>query len=620
MRTRVPGSGRRPRSSGALLERDGPQSLGEHLARLADGALIDSRVLLAHHAGPATRRAGRRTRIGSPRTCCCHERVADPWLRALTRPRRDAPIPSCSAATRWSDPGCDSHSARAADGRGPSRRPPPRSGTRPRARRRGRRARRTDPRRDPLASVRCRSPASWTSPCTTPRAATTGAPEARPGRGGDFLTAPELHPIFGETLAAACDDIWERPGPPGPVRRAGARRRRGRARGARSWPRSRRTAFAGVVRYQPVEVDPRRPRRSAGACRGAGRAGRGSSRRRPARSSGWSLANEVLDALPVHRVRQRGDRLVELAVDVDGDRRFVEAEIAPTTPALAARLAAEGVVARRRPDRRDLPRRRRLGRRGRRRPRPRRRCCSSTTAPRRPSCTTRSGAGTGRCGRTSATRSTTIRCRHRRPAGPHRARRRDRGHPRRRGGRPDDDRGHHAGRDADEPRRSRPGCRRPRPTRRRARRPTCCFAASLMRLLDPAAMGRFRVMAYGRGLARPTAPESRRSASSDFRLPARDPAGPEGRPRTRACPYCCAVPAAYDDAHGRSQRPRRRGAEREPARALGAFRPPTHPSAPRDAGPTPDQSGSTTLLARSGRLVDRPVGVRLRSRHTRRHC
>ena len=54
------------------------------------------------------------------------------------------------------------------------------------------------------------------------------------------------------------------------------------------------------------------------------------------------MANEVLDALPVHRVRRRGDALVELAVGVDGDH-LVEIEVPPTTPALAERLAREEI-------------------------------------------------------------------------------------------------------------------------------------------------------------------------------------------------------------------------------------------------------------------------------------
>ena len=59
---------------------------------------------------------------------------------------------------------------------------------------------------------------------------------------------------------------------------------------------------------------------------------------------GLVVANEVLDALPVHRVRRRGDRLVEIALTVDPTGAFAETEIAPTTPALAARLAAEGIA------------------------------------------------------------------------------------------------------------------------------------------------------------------------------------------------------------------------------------------------------------------------------------
>jgi SAM-dependent MidA family methyltransferase len=54
------------------------------------------------------------------------------------------------------------------------------------------------------------------------------------------------------------------------------------------------------------------------------------------------LANEVLDALPVHRVVRRGSRLREVLVGWR-DGRFVELEDDPSTPALAVRLAREGI-------------------------------------------------------------------------------------------------------------------------------------------------------------------------------------------------------------------------------------------------------------------------------------
>ncbi len=86
--------GQRPPASvlGALLERDGPSSLGDHLARLGDGAVLDSRVLLAHRLGPAEQHwPSPEDRFASD--LLLHERIADPWLRALTAAAAAAPIP-----------------------------------------------------------------------------------------------------------------------------------------------------------------------------------------------------------------------------------------------------------------------------------------------------------------------------------------------------------------------------------------------------------------------------------------------------------------------------------------------------------------------------------------------
>jgi SAM-dependent MidA family methyltransferase len=164
--------------------------------------------------------------------------------------------------------------------------------------------------------------------------------EARPGRAGDFLTAPELHPIFGETLAGGLAELWTRLGRPSPfrIREHGA----GTGTLAVSVLGAIDPAFRAAIRYQPVEVDPRRASAFVRAVRDAGygevlRTGA------PEPTSGIALANEVLDALPVHRVRRRGDRLVELAVGLGAADAFVEVEIEPTTDALAGRLATEGI-------------------------------------------------------------------------------------------------------------------------------------------------------------------------------------------------------------------------------------------------------------------------------------
>jgi hypothetical protein len=75
---------RAPRSVlGELLDRDGPESLARTVASLADGAIVDTRVLLAHrHGADESAWPAAEDRFASdlllPAT------VADPWLRSLT--------------------------------------------------------------------------------------------------------------------------------------------------------------------------------------------------------------------------------------------------------------------------------------------------------------------------------------------------------------------------------------------------------------------------------------------------------------------------------------------------------------------------------------------------------
>ncbi len=92
LRTRRAGQ-RAPASVlGALLDHDGAGSLGTHLARLADGALIDTRVLLAHRLG-ADERAWPPAEDRFASDLLLHGAIRDPWLRDLTRAAADAPIP-----------------------------------------------------------------------------------------------------------------------------------------------------------------------------------------------------------------------------------------------------------------------------------------------------------------------------------------------------------------------------------------------------------------------------------------------------------------------------------------------------------------------------------------------
>jgi hypothetical protein len=77
---------------GALLDRGGPGSLGEVLARLGDAAMVDSRVLLAHRLG-VDEAAWPIAEDRFASDLLLPERITDPWLRDLTVAAAGAPIP-----------------------------------------------------------------------------------------------------------------------------------------------------------------------------------------------------------------------------------------------------------------------------------------------------------------------------------------------------------------------------------------------------------------------------------------------------------------------------------------------------------------------------------------------
>jgi SAM-dependent MidA family methyltransferase len=161
---------------------------------------------------------------------------------------------------------------------------------------------------------------------------------SRPTREGDFLTAPELHPIFGATVGRQLHEAWERLGSPPRFILV----EYGAGSGTLAFDilaglRRDGSGLADALAYLPIEIN---PHRRAELDRRASRAGLPL-----AGASGAPfdhaavLANEFLDALPVHVVEMREGRLGEVHVTASDDGRPVEVTLDVSTPLLAARLA-----------------------------------------------------------------------------------------------------------------------------------------------------------------------------------------------------------------------------------------------------------------------------------------
>ncbi len=158
------------------------------------------------------------------------------------------------------------------------------------------------------------------------------------GRRGDYLTSPEVHPLFGALVGRQLRELWEVMGRParfdvieyGPGTGL-------LARDILRWASTQDAAFTAAIRYVLIETSDtlRERQRRTLAALGLPEGAASWADALPEGIEGCVLNNEFLDALPVHRVTVREGRLLEVYVVRDGGG-FAEALRPPSTPEIEA--------------------------------------------------------------------------------------------------------------------------------------------------------------------------------------------------------------------------------------------------------------------------------------------
>ena len=163
------------------------------------------------------------------------------------------------------------------------------------------------------------------------------------GRQGDYLTSPEVSPVFGALLARQLREMWQALGRPSrfDVIEAGA----GTGllcRDILRWARSHAPDFRGALTYTIVEVSGALLERQRDVLAEEGCDVRWTAEL-PDRIAGCLLSNELLDSFPVHRVCVQDGELAEVFVDWDGVR-FVEELCPPSTPEIETYFGRLGLM------------------------------------------------------------------------------------------------------------------------------------------------------------------------------------------------------------------------------------------------------------------------------------
>jgi len=165
-------------------------------------------------------------------------------------------------------------------------------------------------------------------------------------RFGDYYTSVDVHPVFGRLLARQFAEMWTMLGSPRPFVVAESAAGVGRLAGhildfsARALP-----EFYAALEYVAVERSPARRAQHASLLADHAAAGRVSSAAEipHAIPAGCIFSNELLDALPVHRMLMKGGALREIFVGYEG-ARFVEVTGDPSMPALQQYFEEQGIA------------------------------------------------------------------------------------------------------------------------------------------------------------------------------------------------------------------------------------------------------------------------------------
>jgi SAM-dependent MidA family methyltransferase len=169
---------------------------------------------------------------------------------------------------------------------------------------------------------------------------------ARARRFGDYYTSVDVHPIFGRLLARQFAEMWELLGSPRPFIVAESAAGVGRLAGhildfsERALP-----AFYGALEYVAVESSSARRAEQAALLATHVAAGRVSSAAGIPRAipAGCIFSNELLDALPTHRLVMENGALREIHVGFESGH-FTEVHGKISTPALERYFQEQGIA------------------------------------------------------------------------------------------------------------------------------------------------------------------------------------------------------------------------------------------------------------------------------------